>query len=182
MVNNAVNPKLKEAYKTRTGVKFFCYINPLEVSALRGLGAEKAKRYMDLNITERSLKALLLDCKTRAGANDLVGAFSVIQEIEYRVNFLAEEHSILDLASIYFFLEDEDPEEPSEVHNRRKHSIFEKDSEARGFFLRIGLSLAKKFSEKQEQDILNYLEENKILSERIRRYISLESETSSTNG
>jgi len=179
MVNNAANAKLKECFETKHGIKFYCHINPLEVSALRGLAAEKAKRYMDLNITERSLKQLLIECKTLAGSNDLVGAFSIIQEIEYRVNFLSEEHSILDLSSIYFFLEDEDPEEPSEVHNRKKHAIFEQDHQAKVFFLRIGLGIAKKYSQKQEDDTLSYLEDNKILSERIRRYIAPESQLNS---
>ena len=181
MINNAADQKLHECFKTKHGIKFYCHINPLEVSALRGLAAEKAKRYMDLNITERSLKALLIDCKTKAGANDLVGAFAAIQEIEYRVNFLSEESSILDLSCIYFFLEDEDPDEPSEIHNRKKHEIFEQDREAKVFFLKIGLSIAKKYSPKQEADTLNYLEENQILSERLRRYIPLESQLNSMN-
>jgi hypothetical protein len=105
-----------------------------------------------------------------------------VQEIEFRQNFLCEESSILDLVCIYFFLKDEDPEEPTEAFNKRKHKVFEEDAKCRGFFLKIGLALCKRFSPKQEGDMLTYLEENQVMSERIRRYIAQESSIPSTNG
>lgn len=184
MIDNSKNPKLKEVYTTKDGTKFYSFENPLDISALRGLASDKAKRYMALNITERSLKALLTEIRTAAGQNDLMKAFSIIQDIDFRLRFLAEENSVLDLACIYFFLVDEDPDEPSETFNRKKHKIFETDLKAKAFFLRIGLSLADKYSEQQEKDTLSYLEEpeTKILSERILRYISIESELNSISG
>lgn len=174
MIDNSKNQSLTLAYTSANGTEFYALVNVLEISALRGLSAEKAKRFMELNITERSLKALIEEYKIAAKENDVNKFHSIIYEIGYRLEFLCEENSILDLACIYFFLKDEDPEIPSEAFNKRKQNIFKDDLICRGFFLQIGLSLCKKFSEKQEKDMVDYLEDNKALSERIMRFIAEE--------
>lgn len=181
MIDNSKNKDLTLAYTTSTGIKFYAFENPLSISPQRGIAAELAKVYLDMNITKRSLKELIKQCKIAAGAQDIVKSYSIIQEIEYRLEFLGEDTSILDLANIYFFLEDEDPEQPNEVANRAKHKIFEADQSAKIFFLKIGIALSNKFSGKPEQDILDYLEENRKMSDRIRRYIAEESQLGSTS-
>jgi hypothetical protein len=181
-INNSKNPNLSFVYEAKNGAKFYSLVDPFTISAIRGISAEKAKRFLDMNITERSLKELLKECKKAAGENDIVKSFSIVQEIEYRLNFISEESSILDLVCIYFFLEDEDPETPSEAFNKKKHAIFESDPQCKGFFLQIGIIICKKFSPKQEENMSDYLAENKIMSERIRRYIAEESLIPSTNG
>lgn len=182
IIDNSKNPKLIKVYTSKDGHEFYSHADPLEISAIRGISAEKAKRFLDMNLTEKEMKALLFECKREAGAGDIVKAFSIIQEIDYRLNFLSEENSILDLVCIYFFLKDEDIEQPSEIFNKKKHEIFAKDLQCKGFFLRIGLTLCRKYSEKQEGDMLNYLEENKKMSERILRYIAPIHSITSTNG
>lgn len=181
-IDNSKDPKLQLVYTSKNGSKFYSHIDPLQISGLRGMAAEKAKRFMDMMLTKRTLEELLSEYKKAFNSQDIMKAASIIQEIEFRLHFLSEESSVLDLVCIYFFLEDEDPEEPSEVFNKKKHKVFEEDKACRSFFLRIGLALCKKFSPKQEEDMLTYLEENQILSERIRRYIAEESSITSTNG
>lgn len=183
MIDNSKNPKLTEVFKSTNGTKFYSYIDPLQISAFRGLAADKAKRFLEMNLTERSLRSLIDEYKIAAKENDVNKFHSIVYEIGYRLDFLSEETSILDLSCIYFFLQDEDPELPSESHNKRKHEIFLNDTKAKGFFLQIGLSLCKKFSPKQESDMLDYLEtpEIKNLSERIRRFIANEHQISLTN-
>jgi len=181
-IDNSKNPLLALVHTSKNGIEFYSYADPLQISALRGVAAEKAKRFLDMNLTSRSLTELVKEIKREAGAGDIVKAFSIVQEIEFRQSFLCEESSILDLVCIYFFLKDENPEEPSEAFNKKKHKVFEEDAQCRGFFLKIGLALCKKFSPKQEEDMLIYLEENQILSERIRRYIQPESSIPSISG
>ena len=181
-IDNSKNPLLNLSYTSKDGTEFYSYVDPLQISTLRGVAAEKAKRFLDMNLTHRTLSEIIREIKKEAGAGDIVKAFSLVQEIEFRLHFLSEESSILDLVCIYFFLKDENPEEPNEASNRKKHKVFEEDAQCRGFFLKIGLALCKKFSPKQEEDMLIYLEDNKILSERIRRYIAPESLIRSTSG
>lgn len=178
---NSQNTNLEVVYTTEKGVKFYAFKDPLAIGAIRGLSAEKARRFVDMNITERSLKELVKHIKKVAGAGDLVEAFAGIQEIDYRLNFISEESSVLDLACIYFFLEDEDPEIPTDAKNREKHAIFETDLKAKGFFLKIGIAITNKFSKQLEQDLPDYFEKNRAMSERIRRYIVEESSLNSTS-
>lgn len=175
MTKNSENKQLQLSYTSADGTKFYSFADPLSIGAIRGVAADKARRFADLNITERSLKELIKDCKRVAGEGDLVKAFWVIQEIEFRLNFICEEKSILDLVCIYFMLEDEDPDMPSEAFNKKKHKVFEADPKASAFFLRIGVALMNKLSERPEEDSLAYLEENRMMSQRIRKYIAEES-------
>lgn len=180
-IDNETNPMLQVIKISKDGTKFYGFIDPLTIPVLRGLAAEKAKRFVDMMITERSLRDLIRQCKVEAGSGDVIKAFSIIQEIETRLDFISEENSLLDLSSVYFLLQDEDPSVPSNSMNQRKHAIFNSDPDVKGFFLRIALSIVKRFSEKPEEDILNYLEDTRTMSERIRRYIAEEHLIHSTN-
>lgn len=171
---NSKDKRLSLVYTSAKGIKFYSFTDPLQISAVRGVAAEKAKRFIDMNITERSLKAMIKEFKNMVANQQLVEAFSIIQEIDYRLQFICEENSILDLVCLFYFLEDEDPDVPSEIDNKEKHRIFTEDVQCKAFFLRIGLMLATKFSGKPEGDLLSYLEENQVMSARINRYIKLE--------
>lgn len=181
MVENSKDSRLQVIFTAEDKTVFYSFIDPLNIPPMRGLAAEKAKRFLDMNITERSLRDLIRQCKVEAGAGDIVKAFSIIQDIEYRLNFIAEDSSLLDLACVYFMLENENPMQPEGFFNKKKHELFNKDMKCRDFFLRIALSIVKRFSEKPEDDILNYLEDNKAMSERIRRYIAEEHLINSTS-
>lgn len=182
VIDNSKDTNLQKVYTSKDGTDFYSFANPLSIPTSRGLAAEKAKRFVDMRLTERSLKELIRQCKTEAGLGDVVKAFSIVQEIEYRLEFLTEESSLLDLACIYFMLNDEDPENPTDVINKKKHAIFYSDQKAKGFFLSVALTIVKKFSQNHEEDSLTYLEENQVMSERIRRYIAEEHLIPSING
>lgn len=179
MIDNSKNSALKIAYTSADGSNFYTFADPLAIGSIRGISADKARRFADMKITNRSLKELFKEFKAHAAAQDLVKAFWVIQEIEFRLEFLTEEKSTLDLVCIYFMLQDEDPEIPSESMNKKKHKIFETDPKANAFFLHIGVVLMSKLLGKPEEDLHAYLAENQILSDRIRRYIPDESSINS---
>ena len=174
MIDNSTDSRLEVIYTTVDGTKFYAFIDPLNIPPMRGLAAEKAKQFVEMNLTATSMRELIRQCKIEAGSGDIVKAFSIIQEIEYRLDFISEENSLLDLICVYFMLENEDPITSVRIHNKKKHAIFNKDMIARDFFLRISLSIVKKFSEKPEEDILNYLKDNEVMRERILRYIQEE--------
>lgn len=178
---NANDASLELIFTSTDGTKFFSFKNPLSIPPARGLSAEKAKRFVDMNITDRSLRALLIEHKAAAKEGDLRKCFWIIQEIEFRLDMISEEKSLLELAAVYFMLENEDPRTPTNEHNKAKHKVFAEDSRARDFFLRTALSIVKRFSEKPEEDTLSYLEDSKVIAERIRRYIPEEHSINSTS-
>lgn len=171
MIDNSKNELLKLAYEDGE-IKFYCHHNSLEISPIRGVAAERASRFVNMMITERNLRDLIKEIKSEAGKGDLVKAFSIVQEIEYRLDFICEENSVLELACIYYMLQDENPETFNSAFTEKKMKIFNENEKARSFFLHIGLSLIDKFSKLPELDLRTYLEQNRVHAERIYRYIS----------
>jgi len=174
MIDNSQNIKLKEVYTDALGNIWYCHSNILEISPARGLSAARADRYVGLKISENNLKDLLnvaIDGLNKD--QNIVQAISILHELKHRQEFLCEENSILDLAGIYYFLKDEDPDFPSEAHNQKKREIWSKDEICRGFFLHMGLALTTKFSNTPEEDLISFLKSTMTqeVSERIYKFI-----------
>lgn len=174
-IDNSKNPNCSNVYKDKFGNKWYAMRNPLHISGHRGVSAEKAKRFMTMKIDETSLMKLLDEQIAQFNLGEYAKSASIAYEIKHRLKFICEEKSILDLVFIYYFLEDEDPEIPNEYFRDKKHAILEQDPTSRAFFLRIGISLTKKFFAIQEENMIPYLEKMKEEAERIYRFISRQS-------
>lgn len=166
------NENLKLVFTTKLGVKFFAHIDPLTVSAERGVAAEESRRYAEMCLSKKEMKALIAEYKKGVNNQDIVYSHSIIQEMEYRLNYIIEENSLFDLACLYFFIEGEDIKTPSEFYNNKKRELYKSDPDVRGFFLPIAFSIMNESSKKQGEDLLIYLEEMKNQVKRINRYIS----------
>lgn len=172
IINNSKDIKLKEVYTDALGNKWYAHLNILELEPSRGVAAARAERFVGLKISESNMEALLDKAIDGVNKNqDLVQAIAILSELKYRTQFLCEENSLLDLAGVYYFLEDEDPRFPSEHHNTIKREIWAKDEVCRGFFLHMGLSLTKHFSTTVEEDLLKFMRETAEVAERIYQYI-----------
>ncbi len=174
MIDNSKNIKLKEVYCDALGNKWYCLTNILEISPARGLSAARADRYVGLKISEHNLSQLLnvaIDGLNKE--QNISQMIAIVHELKWRQEMLCEENSILDLAGIYYFLQDENPDFPSEAHNQKKREIWSKDEICRGFFLSMGLALTKRFSNTPEEDLLKFLnqEMTKELGQKIYKFI-----------
>lgn len=172
-INNSTNPELVVATTSADGKhKFYAYKNPLKVSALRGIAAEQAKRFAAMCITKDTAFQLIKEMKKAVNAEqDFVKAFAMMQEFEFRLEMICEESSILELVKLYYFLEDEHPDIPSEEHNKRKSEIIKDHPELKAFFLEIGIILLDRFSMKSDEDVLLYLERTRNIAQRIQNYL-----------
>lgn len=171
---NEQNENVSLVFTSAKGTKIFAFKDPLSsISALRGVAAEEAKRFASMNITKQELKMLFNKCKTAVNIKkDFTEVMAIIYDIDYRLDMICEEKSLLELAYIFFMLEGEDDEKPSLDFNLKKQKIVGEQTDLKGFFLRTALKLAETFSEKQEDNLLTYLQETKAMSERINRYFS----------
>lgn len=174
-IANSENPDVKIVFTTKQGVKFYALHDPLTISPERGVSAEESRRYAEMCLSKNEMKALIQEYKKGVNEQDIVRSHSIIQEMEYRLNYIVEENSLFDLACLYFFIDGENIKVPSEAFNVKKKELFKSDPDVRGFFLPIALNLMNKFSESQENDLLIYLEEMKLQTKRIYRYIALNS-------
>jgi hypothetical protein len=170
-VNNATDPRMQLAFSDSCGNKWFTYVNPLEVDAVRGIAAETADRYVEMKICRADLKNAIDAIKKKAKEMEIVDAFAIVHDIGFRNEMLCEANSLLDLAGIYFLLQDEPPHLYLDAFTKKKHEIWAKDPVCRAFFLRMGLGLTKRLSNMSEDDSLIYMEKTKTVSERLYRHI-----------
>lgn len=168
------NPLLRLAFESSKGTIIYCHTDPLTISVQRGLAAEKARRFAEMNLTEKELKALIKEYKKSVNDLDIVRAHSIIQEMEYRSELICEENSLFDLSKLYYFIEGEDIETLTDDIAKKKKDIFNAEMDIRAFFLAAAISLTQKFSKKHESDLLTYLEETKMMSARLYRFIKAE--------
>lgn len=168
-IDNSKNENLQVAFEdVQNKIIFYCLKNPTELPARRGVAAMKAKRFAEMKIDEESMRQLMKRVKMAVNGNqDFVEAMGWWQQIEFRLNMICEEKSILDLVCLYYYLPDEDPEKPTKEANDAKRKIFEEHEHIKGFFLRIGISMMNNFSMKHDEEVLSYLAETKKVAEQL---------------
>jgi hypothetical protein len=172
VVANKDNPNVEVVFTSVKGTKIYALKDVMTISTFRAISAEKARRHAEFCISKGELTKLIQDMKDAVNLRkDFVELMSIVQEMEYRNNFICEENSLLDLSCIYFFLEGEDIEMPNDSFNQQKGMLAKAEFDIRSFFLQSALHLTKRFSEQQEKDLLLYLEEIKILSQKFHRHI-----------
>ena len=90
--------EVREIYKDSFGNRWFEYVNPLQLPAKRAIAAEVATRFAEMNITKENLRTLMAEMKKRANEGNIVEVFQLLAEIEFRLEFLGEEETLLELA------------------------------------------------------------------------------------
>jgi len=163
---------LTKIYTDNKGNDWFEFSNIMSIPAKRAIAAEVATRFADMNLTKPILKELIDKMKEHANSGNVVGLFNILAEIEFRLDFIGEEQTLLELASIYFIMAGEDPSEPSETWKQKKKDLLDGDSDAKSFFLSRVYLITTKFSELSEADFQKYLKQNKAAADRINRYLS----------
>lgn len=155
------------------GTKIFCLKDITQISARRGVSAEKAKRFAAMCLTESELKHLvdLAISGINSRTPDLTQAISILKEIQFRVNMICEENSLLELAYIYLMIDGEDIENPTEEFIKKKAELVEEEPELKGFFLQKALQLVGTLSTKPGTDLLNYLEETRSLMLKLGKFL-----------
>jgi hypothetical protein len=188
-MTHSENPDLKEVHEVpsgkHAGKKFYTLKDMKKISARRGISALAAERFIDMKLDKNTMKALLDEHRDAAKSLDIEKCLAIVYEIRHRLEFITEEKSILDLVCLYFFIDDEDIDVPSDEVNAKKMEIINSDEATRGFFLRVGLNLTRTLSDSEEENMISYLKESKHLAERVNRFFGqtrLESsESTSTN-
>lgn len=165
--------ELVPIFKDSEGRQWYEFANKMNVPAQRAIAAEVATRFADMNLTKDSLKELLIKSKDHANNGDIVQLFSILNEIEFRLDFIGEEQTLLEFAAIYFLIEDEDADKLSETWTNKKKEILKNDAEARGFFLSRAYLIITNYSELSGQDFTKYLKETKEHAERLNRFLSV---------
>lgn len=162
---------LKEIFTDSRGVKWFEYDNPLTMPAKRAIAAEVATRFASMNLTKDVLKQLIEQMKQKANSGNIVELFSILSEIEFRLDFLGEEQTLIELAACYFVEDGENETEFNEVTRKKKVELFKTNPDLFNFFVQRAFEHTINFSTISDADILDYLNRNALQNEKIFQFI-----------
>jgi hypothetical protein len=163
--------ELTKIHTDKDGRNWYEFADKMAIPAKRAIAAEVATRFVDMNLTKGALKELIVQMKEHANKGNIVGCFNVLSEIEFRLDFIGEEETLIELASIYFLLEGEDADDVSETWKDKKKSIMKEDSETASFFLSRVYLITTNYSELSAADLEKYLNQNKEHADRIKRLL-----------
>ena len=150
---------LLECHKDKLGNVWFEFENPLLIPSHRGVASEIAMNQADMCITRPRLTKFIAEIERLLNRGKNIEAFSHFQRLKDRLELVAEEETLTQLAFNYFLLEGEDPLKPNDEFNKRKAAIFEQDPDTRAFFLLKAFRLLQTSTEISDSDILNYLKQ-----------------------
>jgi hypothetical protein len=162
---------LNHVYTAKDGTKWFEYTNPLTIPARRSISAEVATRFAEMNLTKDNLLTLIDGMKRNANNGNIVELFNILAEIEFRLDYIGEEKTLLELATCYFVIDGEDETDFAEIWRNKKMQMLESDGSLKDFFLQRAFVITTKYSELSETDILDYLKTNGPANERFKRVL-----------
>lgn len=163
MTVNKDNPNVELIFTSEAGTKIFALKDLTQISAFRGVAAEKSKRFAALCLTQDEMTELLQAQADAFNKKEFNVAAAIGVEMQFRNKMICEENSLLELVYIYLFIEGEDLDRPTQEYNKKKAALIDAQLDLKGFFLRRALELVDNFSLRQDVDLLNYLEETKTL-------------------
>lgn len=158
-----------EVYRDQAGHVYYGFEDPLKMPAARAIEAELAAEWANLNVTRDDLRAFLASMREHGQKGDIVGLFQVLANLQDRVEWACEGRSLLELAKVYYLVDDEPIERTTERHNEIKARAWASDNAAKGFFLREAFVLTRGFSEFSASDILAYSVARETIAMRLRK-------------
>ncbi len=138
-------------------MKWYSFANPLKLPARRMLAAEAAMKQAEMNIDRDSLLEFISAMEDAGNSGKITVMFAHLKNLEQRINFAAEEETLINLASVYFLIEGEDPLVINDNTQERKRAMIRSSEDAKAFFLTSAFRLTNEYSDMPDSDILSYL-------------------------
>lgn len=162
---------LTKIFTDDDGDDWFEYTNPMSMPSKRAIAAEVATRFAEMNMTKDQLKTMVEAMKRSANQGNIVEMFHLLAEIEWRLEFIGEEQTMVELAACYYVLNGEDETEFNDVFKQRRIVKLNTNPVARDFFVERALMSTIKFSELSSGDIQDYLNMSARENERFSRIL-----------
>jgi len=162
---------VKKVFTDKFGNSWYEYTNALQLPAKRAIAAEVATRFAEMNLTKSNLKLLINEMKKKANDGNIVELFSLLAEIEYRLDFVGEEQTLMELACCYYLIDGEDESEFQDLYREKKMEIFKTDEGAKDFFITGAFQYTIKYSDMSETVIHDYLRMNVPNAEKLNRIL-----------
>jgi hypothetical protein len=162
---------MTKVFTDSDGDEWFEYSNPLTMPSKRAIAAEVATRFAEMNMSKDQLKTMVDAMKKSANSGNIVEMFHLLAEIEWRLEFIGEESTLIELAACYYVLNGEDETEFNPVFKEKRIAKLNKNPMVRDFFVQRALESTMKFSELSSDDIREFLKVSAQENERFNRIL-----------
>jgi hypothetical protein len=169
---------LEHIYTDKFGNKYFQLMSIEQMSQQRAYYTEIAAIKAEMCVTKETLLIALREMRELGNKGEIVKMFGILDELEQRVEYGAEEETLMLLASVFFFDEYEDINDYVLGEQMRKMEIWKQDERAKNFFLLKAFHQTKNSINISEQDIARYLRVGKEKQILINALLARQSETS----
>lgn len=156
---------LLECYKDIDGNRWYEFKNMLSLPTRRAIAGEVATKWSSMNITKETLQKSIGAMKDFADKGKIVDMFHLLKELEFRLEYICEEKTLIDLACCYFILEGEDIKQMNSNWQDKKKEILDRDDDAKSFFLQKAWQYTTNYGNMSDKDIKDYLIRNKDQSD-----------------
>ena len=170
---------LVRTYKDQNGHVYYRFKDPREMPGQRLRVAEVAAVEADLSINAKDAIELIdltmekFESWSKAPkTKGLAEALHILVELKRRFVALAEEKTLLKLATCYFTMDNEDPEHYIQSQQNRKIDAWDADQDAKSFFLCRGAEITQFYSDTSDRDILMYLKKEQPNLEKVTDFLS----------
>jgi hypothetical protein len=150
-------------YKDAAGNAWWAFDRPLQMPAPRAVAAELASEWALMNFTAPDLLAYIEKMEQDGNTGQIVEMFKTLGYMKERIAWHCEGRALLELAKVYFAINDEPLSTNTELHDEQKEQVWKEDPEARAFFLHKAFVITKGYSGFSESDIPAYLKAQETL-------------------
>ena len=169
---------LKRIYKDKAGNIYYKFRDDRQMSAHRlriaeiaGIEAELCLSSEDgSKLVDEVINGIEMWAKSPKSTG-LSESLAILVELKRRFEALAEEETFLKLATVYFMMNDEDPNKYSSIDQQKKKDAWEVDREAKDFFLCRAAEVTRFYGTTSDKDILMYLRKNQPELKKAARFL-----------
>lgn len=177
-----LHPSLHLIHTDTLGNKWYALKNAARIPAERALQACIYTEDSKYGLTREQHKALLQKVNENFNRGDYASAAKIIGVLEAAAELYCTEEILLNLASVYFFLNDESKpvknllgQETYPLYDYRqeeKRKIWQQDLACKSFFLTASIQYIARYSEQPQLNAPEYLEQTKTVKDMINFYLA----------
>lgn len=157
----------KLLYTDRQSNKWYAINNAANIHATRALTAWSFSRDAEFGMTRERLSIACEKLNEAVNKKDIATIAKVTGVIEAGLTLYATPEILLNLATCYTFLNDETNEGFKDFIQEKKRDIWSTDADCKSFFLQWSVTFIQRFSELQNTNVLDYLQNAKPILDQI---------------
>lgn len=146
-----------QVYTDKFGNKWYALKNPAKIAAERALTAWAYTEDSSYSINRKNLRTILDSINNAINSNNLAEVAKLTGLVEMCLELYCHDEILLNLASVYTFLNDEKNEGAHDYILQKKREIWETDSNCKSFFLQWSWQYTARYSEQPRLNVPEYL-------------------------